>query len=95
MLLVPLSGLLDRGTELKRLHRSIERSTRDYRQVERKLANSEFLERAPEQVVDKERRKFRELAAALGKLKEQRDRIAALEGDDAPERRSAPGERNV
>jgi len=95
MLLVPLSGLLDRGTELKRLHRSIERGTRSYRQAERKLANSEFLERAPKQVVDKERRKFQELAAALGKLKEQRDRIAALEGGDASEPRGAPGERNA
>ncbi len=65
---VPLAGLIDIDRERERLGSEIERLQRQLTDTEKKLANANFVERAPAEVVQKERdkqRSFREKAEAL------------------------------
>jgi valyl-tRNA synthetase len=65
---IPLAGLLDLDGERNRLERDLAKVARELEGRSRKLNNPSFLEKAPAEVVDKERRLQRELA-------ERRDRI--------------------
>ncbi len=76
--LVPMAGLIDRDAELGRLDKEIERRRSDIERLEKKLANESFVAKAPAAVVDKERSKREEAAAALQRLEAQRAEIAAL-----------------
>ncbi|MCI0400264.1 MAG: valine--tRNA ligase [Gammaproteobacteria bacterium] len=76
-LLIPLKGLIDRDAERERLSREIARLQKDLARSEQKLKNNAYVERAPADVVEKERRRFKELGAALAKLKKQRSSIEA------------------
>jgi valyl-tRNA synthetase len=77
-LLIPMAGLIDKTAELARLGKEIERLRKDLERSEAKLASPTFVERAPADVVEKERTRVAELQAALAKLAEQRGRIAAI-----------------
>ncbi len=77
-ILIPMAGLIDRDAELARLAKETARRRKDLERGERKLANADFLERAPAEVVDKERRRVAELRDALARLDEQAERIRAL-----------------
>lgn len=76
--LIPMAGLIDKDAELKRLAKEIERLQTDVARTEGKLANPAFVDKAPAAVVDKERAKLAESAAAIAKLQEQRNRIASM-----------------
>ncbi len=76
--LVPMAGLIDRDAELARLDKEIERRRGEIQRVEKKLGNENFVSKAPAEVVDKERSKRDEAAAALQRLEAQREEIAAL-----------------
>ena len=65
---IPLEGILDLDGERSRLERDLAKVARELDGRSRKLNNPSFLEKAPAEVVDKERRLQRELA-------ERRDRI--------------------
>ncbi len=77
-ILIPMAGLIDRDAELARLAKEAARRRKDLERGERKLANADFLERAPAEVVDKERRRVAELRDALARLDEQAERIRTL-----------------
>ena len=77
-ILIPMAGLIDKDAELKRLYKEIARLTDDVARTEAKLANPAFVDKAPAAVVDKERAKLADHAAAIANLKAQRDKIAAL-----------------
>ncbi len=76
--LIPMAGLIDKAAELARLAREIERRGNDLERVRGKLANPNFVSRAPAAVVDKERARLAELESALEQLQAQRQRIAGL-----------------
>jgi valyl-tRNA synthetase len=76
--LIPMAGLIDKEAELKRLTKEIERLQADVARTEGKLANPAFVDKAPAAVVEKERTKLAESAAAIAKLQEQRARIAGI-----------------
>ena len=76
-ILIPLAGLIDTEAETARLAKEIEKHAKDLGRSEQKLANANFVDRAPPEIVDKERARARELRATIGKLEEQR---ASLEG---------------
>ncbi len=76
--LVPMAGLIDKDAELSRLDREIERKDKDRGRTEGKLNNPNFVDKAPAEVVQKEKDKLAELGAALQQLHAQRDRIATL-----------------
>ncbi|MCR9187080.1 MAG: valine--tRNA ligase [Halieaceae bacterium] len=77
-LLVPLAGLIDRDAELARLGREVEKLEKERDRLQGKLGNSNFVDRAPQDVVDKERDKLAALEQALQKLRGQADYIARL-----------------
>ncbi|MEW6458246.1 MAG: valine--tRNA ligase [Bacillota bacterium] len=67
---VPLAGLIDIDREAGRLARELQQVEKDFSRVEGKLGNPAFLEKAPPEVVEKERGKRAELA-------EKREALAA------------------
>ena len=77
-LLVPMAGLIDKEAELARLDKEIDRKQRDREKTEGKINNPSFVEKAPEEVVQKERDKLQDLDFALEKLNEQRLSIAEI-----------------
>ncbi|NVL32102.1 valine--tRNA ligase, partial [Pseudomonas syringae pv. actinidiae] len=76
--LVPMAGLIDKGAELARLDKEIQRLQGEVQRVGGKLSNAAFVDKAPPDVIAKERAKLTEAEQALGKLAEQHARIASL-----------------
>lgn len=77
-LLVPLAGFIDRDEELRRLDKAMDKLRNDIERVEKKLANEQFIARAPEAVVAKEQGKLEEQREALKKLEEQYQHIGSV-----------------
>jgi len=76
--LVPMSGLIDKDAEIARLSKEIDRKQKEKERTQGKIDNPNFVERAPQDVVQKEKDKLVDLNAALEKLAEQKSRVAAL-----------------
>ncbi len=76
--LVPMAGLIDKDAELARLDKEIGRLEGEVKRVGGKLSNASFVDKAPAEVIEKERAKLAEAEQALTKLAEQRGRIATL-----------------
>ncbi|ROS05255.1 valyl-tRNA synthetase [Sinobacterium caligoides] len=77
-LLVPMSDLIDKEAEATRLNREIEKQSKDLSRIEGKLNNPKFVDKAPEAVVEKERKKLNEMQSTVHKLQEQLAKIMAL-----------------
>ncbi|MEX1034022.1 MAG: valine--tRNA ligase [Cellvibrionaceae bacterium] len=77
-ILVPMADLIDKDEESHRLQKEIDKRNKELKQVEGKLNNANFVDKAPADVVDKEKVKARELGAALEKLESQLTRIKDL-----------------
>ena len=75
-ILLPFEGTVDLAAERARLEREIEKRERDLGQVEAKLANEAFVTRAPAPVVEKQRERAEELGRAVGRLRDQVERLA-------------------
>jgi valyl-tRNA synthetase len=69
-LFVPLEGLIDVGVEKERISKEIGRMEGLLKGLEGKLSNPDFTNRAPKEVVDKERQKKTDFADKLEKLKQ-------------------------
>jgi len=76
--LVPIAALIDKDAELARLAKKIMRLQGEVQRVGGKLSNAGFVDKAPAEVIEKERAKLAEAEQALGKLAEQHARIASL-----------------
>ena len=76
--LVPLKGLIDVEQERARLTREIGKSTGELGRVQGKLANENFVTKAPEHIVAAERDKAADLDARLATLRAQLERLDAL-----------------
>ena len=72
---VPLEGLIDLGVERKRLEKEIAKFQKLLRGLANKLNNSGFLEKAPEQVVEREREREKEYRASLEKLEASHQKL--------------------
>ena len=68
---IPLAGLIDVDAEKIRLRKEIDKLSVDRAKTESKLSNAKFVERAPADVVAKERERLAELSAASEKLETQ------------------------
>jgi len=77
---IPLGGLLDLEAEKTRLAKELRKIDTEVAERERKLGNARFVERAPAEVVQKERDLQRELLARKGKVEST---LARLGGGDA------------
>jgi valyl-tRNA synthetase len=69
-LLVPLAGLIDVGAERARLEREAAKADKEAEAVGRKLSNASFVERAPAEVVEKERARLAEEQSRGARLRE-------------------------
>jgi valyl-tRNA synthetase len=77
-ILIPMAGLIDKKEESERLSREIVKLSKESERAETKLQNPSFVDRAPVDVVEKERAKLNELKNAITKLKSQLDKIELL-----------------
>ena len=77
-ILIPMAGLIDKEAETARLTREIEKFQKDLARSQAKLANPNFVEKAPAAVVEQERSRVTQMLATMSKLEEQRARIEAL-----------------
>ena len=73
-----MAGLIDKDAELKRLDKDIAKTEKELESRHKKLANPNYVEKAPAEVVNKERERVSELESALARLKEEKQRIAAM-----------------
>ncbi|SMF94982.1 valyl-tRNA synthetase [Methylomagnum ishizawai] len=76
--LIPMRGLIDKEAELARLDKEIQRLGKDAPRIEAKLNDPAFVEKAPPQVVAKERTRLQEIQASLTELHAQVEKIRAL-----------------
>ncbi len=76
--MVPMAGVIDIKNELSRLDKELERMTADQARTSAKLANKNFVDRAPEAVVAKEKIKLEELEAGISSLMAQKSKIEQL-----------------
>lgn len=77
-ILIPMAGLIDKKEESDRLNREISKLVKETERIESKLQNANFVDRAPQEVVTKERDKLEELKTSLLKLENQLEKIANL-----------------
>ncbi|WP_028877240.1 valine--tRNA ligase [Teredinibacter turnerae] len=75
---VPMAGLIDKDAELARLQKESDKLVKEKSRLAGKLENPKFVDKAPADVVAKEREKLNEVEAALAKLSEQQAEIAKL-----------------
>ncbi len=68
--LVPLEGVIDLDEERSRLKEEIEKLEKDLEDTNKKLNNEDFLTKAPEEVVEKEKEKAEEFKTKRDKLLE-------------------------
>jgi valyl-tRNA synthetase len=66
---VPLAGMIDLEEERQRLQKEISQKEQFLNGVERKLANQQFVTKAPDEVVERERQKKRDATAELQRLR--------------------------
>ncbi|CAK0762009.1 valine--tRNA ligase [Gammaproteobacteria bacterium] len=71
-ILIPVTGFLDISVERARLDKEIERLQKEVGRAESKLSNQDFLQRAPTEVVKKEKERLAQMTESLEKRKEQR-----------------------
>ena len=77
---VPLGSLIDKQTELDRLKKEIEKVRKELDKAHAKLANADFVDRAPAAVVEQEKQRVQDFQAALLNLDNQRTKVQALPG---------------
>ncbi|HWP82217.1 MAG TPA: valine--tRNA ligase [Bacteroidota bacterium] len=73
---VPLEGMIDVAAERQRLNKEIVRLQQLVESIERKLANPQFVERAPKEVVEKEKEKKESFKVSLEKLRRNLEQLA-------------------
>ena len=77
-ILIPMAGLIDKEAELARLDKEIQKILNDLPRVEGKLSNPTFIDKAPADVIDKEKAKLADLRSTLNNLEQQKTKIQAL-----------------
>jgi valyl-tRNA synthetase len=75
---LPLAGLIDFAEEDRRLTKEMDKISKDLTTAQRKLANEDFMAKAPADVVAKEKEKVQTLTGKMAKLKSHKEKIKAL-----------------
>jgi len=73
---VPLEGLVDIAQEKERLEKEIKFVCSDLRKVEAKLSKQDFLNKAPQEIIEKEKEKLQRLLQEEKKLRHQLEQIS-------------------
>lgn len=77
-ILVPMQGLIDVDAELARLGKEADKLDKELNGVNNKLANPNFVDKAPAAVVEKEKARQADLQAAHAKIQQQLEEMKAL-----------------
>jgi len=75
---IPLGALIDKQEELARLRREIDKFGKELAKAQGKLANADFVARAPAAVVEQEKERVASFEAALAKLADQLKQVESL-----------------
>jgi valyl-tRNA synthetase len=76
--MVPMAGVVDIEKELTRLDKELERMKTEQARIATKLGNQNFVDRAPQAVVDKEKLKLEELETGISSISAQKSKIEEL-----------------
>ena len=76
--LVPMGAVIDREAELERLGREIEKLNEDLARTQGKLSNQNFVDKAPVDIVAKERERLESTRSAIAQLQAQQTRVERL-----------------
>ncbi len=74
---IDLEGLVDKVKEIERLTKELEKLDVDFQKTNNKLNNLDFINRAPEEIIKKEREKLAEFESKIEKIK---NNLALLKG---------------
>ncbi|MGN0921101.1 MAG: valine--tRNA ligase [Cellvibrio sp.] len=77
-ILVPMAGLIDKEAEIARLTKEAGKLEQNIQKLDGKLSNAAFVDKAPAEVVEKERAILADNKVSLEKIKEQIQKIQAL-----------------
>ncbi|NIP38224.1 MAG: valine--tRNA ligase [Candidatus Dadabacteria bacterium] len=77
-LYVPVEGLIDIDSEISKMNKEIEKIDKDLGVIEKKLNNKKFIDRAPADIVEKEKGKFSELSDKKSRITENIARLSQL-----------------
>ena len=75
---IALEGLIDKDAELKRFAKDIKKAQQELEMRQKKLSNENYVAKAPEAVVNKERQRVTELESILKRLEEEKQKMDAL-----------------
>ncbi len=67
---LPVEGVIDVGKEVVRLEKDLGKLSNDLSKTSKKLSSSNFLEKAPPEVVSKEKGKLEEFKFQISKIQE-------------------------
>ena len=76
--LVPMGAVIDREAELERLSREIRKLNEDLARTQGKLSNPNFVDKAPVDIVSKERERLESTRSAIAQLQAQQNRVEQL-----------------
>ncbi len=74
-ILVPMAGFIDTEAEISRLNKEVEKLNKEASRLNGKLNNANFVDKAPADVVEKEKLKLADANSALEKLNAQLEKI--------------------
>lgn len=77
-ILIPMAGIIDKDAEMARLNKEINRLESEEIRFKTKLSNSNFTDKAPKAVVEKETEKRLNCQTALKNLREQYEKISQI-----------------
>ncbi len=73
---IPLEGLIDLESERERLSKELEKQKQYLERVKKKLSNSDFLDRAPSEIIDAEKEKLALAEESINKLNKNLESLA-------------------
>ncbi len=75
---LPLAGLINKEEEIARLEKELDKLNQEVERVQKKLSNPNFVEKAPEYIVDKEREKEKEYLEKRAAVKKRLQELKNL-----------------
>lgn len=76
--LVPMAGLIDKTAEVARLNKEIDKLQKDVDRMSNKLSNPKFVDKAPAEVVNKEKASLAAAEESIAQLQLQKHKIETL-----------------
>ncbi len=75
---IPMQGLIDKDAEIIRLNKELEKISKEADKIGQKLANQSYVDKAPAEVVAKDRQLHADMQASLQKLQDSLQKVQEL-----------------